>query len=445
MRYGIALFYGVFFSYWFGYGLAEQQQSKGFWEDSHFYLLNRTVYDYRNYRHGGSNNAARNSYKLRDKRNGSAEEWGYGLMGRFESGFTQGTIGFGMDAFGYLGVKFDSGGGRAGKARLLAVKNDGHVQTSYERLGVAAKLNFSSTLIKYGDQHPKTPLFSSSDSRLLPETARGLLITSNEIKSLYLQAGHFTAAADRNASSSHNDLVVNYANPNAKQGNAYSLLGGIYQLSKDLSVTSYIGRYQNNWYNYYLGGHYQLPLTKQQALTFDFNLYHTKDYGKAYAGEINNTTWSFLTGYSLGYHRFSLGYQKVQGNTPFDYVTRGAIWLTNAVQLSDFNAPHEQSWQLAYQYDLSAWQKGLLFSIAYVKGNQIDGTKMDKQGAYTWLGYGKGGKHWERDIALHYTIADSYAKGLKASLRYNVHRANKAQAELDTDQIRFAIEYPLNW
>ena len=53
-----------------------------------------------------------------------------------------------------------------------------------------------------------------------------------------------------------------------------------------------------------------------------------------------------MAGYTAGIHKLGLGYQKVQGDTPFDYVNRGSIWLENAMQLSDFNAPHEASWQL---------------------------------------------------------------------------------------------------
>ena len=425
---------------------SQQESSQGFLKDSHGLLLNRTVYDNRNYSHGNKNSAARNKYKHKSKRNSYAEEWGYGLIGQFESGFTQGPIGFGMDTLGYFGQRLDSGGGRAGKARLLAVKNDGHVKPSYSRVGGAVKLRVSSTRLKYGVQRTKTPIFSSSDSRLLPETATGLLITSQELKQLKLQLGHFTASADRNASSSNNDLVINYADPNAKKGNYFNFIGGDYAVKDDFKITSYLGTYQDNWYTYYLGSNYHLPLSNKQSVTFDFNLYHNHNNGKAYAGKIDNTTWSALTSYQIGYQQLSIGYQQVDGDTPFDYVTRGAIWLNNAAQLSDFNAPNERSWQMAYQLDMGLFDlKGLLFNISYIKGNHIDGSKITKQSAYSWLGYGKGGRHWERDISMNYSIQEGITKDLKISLRYNVHRANKAQAELNTDQIRLAVEYPITW
>ena len=75
-----------------------QEQAKGFIEDSTWSVVNRTVYDSREYRHGASNSGARNAYKSRSDRNGYAEEWAYGLMGTLQSGFTQGLIGVGVDA-----------------------------------------------------------------------------------------------------------------------------------------------------------------------------------------------------------------------------------------------------------------------------------------------------------------------------------------------------------
>ncbi|HID7916937.1 TPA: OprD family outer membrane porin, partial [Pseudomonas aeruginosa] len=52
----------------------------------------------------------RNFYFNRDFRQegasqSKAEEWAQGFLLRYESGYTEGTIGFGVDAIGLLGVK----------------------------------------------------------------------------------------------------------------------------------------------------------------------------------------------------------------------------------------------------------------------------------------------------------------------------------------------------
>ena len=419
-----------------------QSHSNGFVQDSAWSVLNRTVYDHREYRHGARNNAARNAYKPRDERNGYAEEWGYGLMGTLQSGFTQGLIGVGMDAHAYLGTQLDSGGGRAGKARLLGLDNQGHPKDEFSRGGAALKLRLSSTVLSYGEQRVKTPVFSSSDSRLLPETATGVFLSSNEFEALKLVAGHFTDSTDRNASSHDQGLVVNYSN--AVKGNTFDLAGMVYTPAKHLNLSLYTSRYEDTWNQHYLGATFLQPLGEQRSLAFNLNLYRSTDEGKSLSGTIDNTTWSLMSTYTQGPHGFSLGYQQVDGNTPFDYVTRGAIFISNSVQLSDFNAPNEQSWQARYDLDVTPWGvPGLSMSAAYVRGSQIDGSHVDPQGGYAWLGYGEGGKHWERDLEVRYVVQGGAAKGTTLSLRHNVHRGNTAQAELDTDQIRLAVEYPL--
>ena len=419
-----------------------QEQAKGFIEDSTWGVLNRTVYDHREYRHGGRNSGSRNAYKPRSERNGYAEEWAYGLMGTLQSGFTQGLIGVGIDAHGYLALKLDSGGGRAGKARLLGLDNDGYPKDNYGRGGAAVKLRLSNTVVSYGEQRVKTPVFSSSDSRLLPETATGVFVTSNEFNALKMVGGHFTESTDRNASSHNQGFVVNYSN--GPKGDAFDLAGVVYTPAKNLTASLYTSRYEDTWNQQYLGTVFSQAINDNQSLSLNLNLYRTTDEGKALSGTIDNTTWSLLGTYAHGPHNFSLGYQKVHGDTPFDYVTRGAIFITNAVQLSDFNGPNEQSWQARYDLAMTPWGlPGLAFSAAYVRGSHIDGSHVDPKGGYAYLGYGKDGKHWERDLEARYVVQSGSAKGAVISLRHNVHRGNTAQAELDTDQIRLAIEYPL--
>lgn len=419
-----------------------QEQANGFIEDSTWNVLNRTVYDHREYRHGASNSGSRNAYKPRSERNGYAEEWAYGLMGTLQSGFTQGLIGVGIDAHGYMALKLDSGGGRAGKARLLGLDNDGYPKDNYGRAGAAVKLRMSNTVVSYGEQRVKTPVFSSSDSRLLPETATGVFVTSNEFNALKMVGGHFTESTDRNASSHDQGFVVNYSN--GPKGDAFDLAGMVYTPAKNLTASLYTSRYQDTWNQHYLGAVFSQAIDDNQSVSLNLNLYRTTDEGKALSGTIDNTTWSLLGTYAHGPHNLSLGYQKVHGDTPFDYVTRGAIFITNAVQLSDFNAPNEQSWQARYDLAMTPWGlPGLVFSAAYVRGSHIDGSHVDPKGGYAYLGYGKNGKHWERDLEARYVVQSGTAKGAIISLRHNVHRSNSAQAELDTDQIRLAVEYPL--
>ena len=68
---------------------SQQSESKGFVEDASLDLLLRNTYFNRDYKDGAP-----------DRRS-----WGQGFITTFESGFTQGTIGVGVDAYGILGVR----------------------------------------------------------------------------------------------------------------------------------------------------------------------------------------------------------------------------------------------------------------------------------------------------------------------------------------------------
>jgi hypothetical protein len=86
------------------------------------------------------------------KRKSRAEETGLGFNALYESGFTQGTIGVGVDAIGLLGVKLDSGKGRAGTG-LFPTGSDGRSQDDYSKGGGAVKFRISDTVLKVGDQY----------------------------------------------------------------------------------------------------------------------------------------------------------------------------------------------------------------------------------------------------------------------------------------------------
>ncbi|AGU48570.1 putative outer membrane porin, OprD family [Variovorax paradoxus B4] len=425
-------------------GDAQQANAGGFVQDTRWRVLNRSVYESRHYLDGDRSNGGRNAALPRRQRSDYAQEWGYGLMGSVESGFTRGPVGFGADAHAYFAQNLDGDDFRVGKIRMLPVDRQGYAQDGIARGGAAFKARVSSTVLKVGEQRTKTPIFSSSDTRLLPEAMRGWLLTSNEFDRLTLQAGRFTGSTDRNARGTGNPLVVNYLDPKSPRGDAFDFAGVTWKAAPSLSLTGYFGRLKDTWRTGYLGATYAVQLEAKRALGFDLQLYHSRDTGRALAGPIDNTTASLVTTYSHGPHRMGVGWQKVDGDTPFDYVTRGAIWLGNAAQLSDFNAPHEQSWQLRYEVDAASWgAPGLAMGAAYIRGSGIDGSRVPARGGYAWLGYGKDGRHRERDLWLRYTVRAGSAKGLALLLRYGEHRSNKAQAELDTRQIRVAVEYPI--
>ena len=136
--------------------------AEGFIDDSKLKLQLRNVYFNENFRdeHGLSARAARTAKSERT-------EWAQGFLLDYQSGFTAGTLGFGVDALGLYGVKLDSGRGRSGTG-LMPVHDDGRAAGEFASAGATAKARFAKTTVKYGTLLPKTPVLIYNDARLLP-------------------------------------------------------------------------------------------------------------------------------------------------------------------------------------------------------------------------------------------------------------------------------------
>jgi hypothetical protein len=293
----------------------------------------------------------------------------------------------------------------------------------------------------------ETPVFDTADKRLQPEYATGFLLNSREIDGMNVQAGHFTAFKNQDSSSSKGNFSGYGANTDA---------GGISFVGADLFTQSPVGgavyasTLTDTWHQYYGNLHF-----KQPGVFVDANLYHTRDTGEALAGAIDNTAFSLSGKYTVDAHGFTLAYQKVNGDTPFDFVGGDSIYLANSIKYADFNGAHEQSWQVRYDLDLGPFGvPGLAFMTRYVKGTQIDGTHAPQGGAYNPFDeatgtfvpqQGDGGRHWERDIDLRYIVQSGAAKDLSLQLSHVSHRANAAQAGDDIDRVYVVIQYPLNF
>ena len=419
--------------------VGNQADAKGFVEDSSLNFLVRNYYFNRDYRNGGSNTAA-------GKKNGYREEWTQGFWGNYSSGFTQGTVGFGVDAFGYLGLKLDSGRGRTGTENLTFDDEGPH--DSFGKAGGAVKVRVSKTELKAGDMQPTAPVFAVGGSRLLPQTASGVAIMSSELDGLDVEGGHYYSGTSQNDTSHDGEIWANYAGVTGKTAD---FIGGKYAITDSLSASLYGAKLEDVWNQYYANLNYTLPIADDQSLGFDVNYYNTKDEGSAKAGEIDNNAYSLAAAYTISAHTFTLAFQKVNGNTPFDYIGIGdnnkggdSIFLANSVQYSDFNGPGEKSWQARYDLNMKEYGvPGLTFMGRYINGKDIDGTKADSDGQYVGL-YGADGKHHETNLEAKYVIQEGAAKDLSFRIRQAWHRANEDQGEGDIDEFRLIVDYPLS-
>lgn len=407
-----------------------QSEARGFVQDSTLSLLNRNFYFNRDFRDADPDDQ---SYR---------EEWAHGIMAFYESGFTTGPVGFGLDAYGFMGLKLDSGRGRSGTG-LLPVGEDDRAEDDYSHLGGSLKLRYASTVLKYGEMQTSAPVFATADSRLLPETATGIHLVSEDIAGAVIEAGHFTAYNYRNSTNSNDELLVDTGEAD-RIGDSIDFVGGKYEFSDTLSASLYASSFEDTWRQYFGNLNYTFVLNEDQAVNLDANVYRTKDAGDSYFGDIDNLAYSLAAEYSIGAHALTFAYQKIDGDASFDYVGGGSKFLANAASISDFKGAHETSYQLRYDINFAGYGvPGLRASVRYIRGDNIDGTGADSAGAYAGL-QGDDGKHWERGFDVRYTVQSGPAKDLSLRLRQATHRANDAQGEGDVNEVRFIAEYPLD-
>ncbi|WP_323151688.1 OprD family porin [Pseudomonas glycinae] len=415
-------------------GLADTACASGFLDDAKTEVLSRNFFLSNDYR---SPSPAGKNYK---------QEWAQGFIGTFASGFTEGTVGVGLDAHAFYGLKLDGGKGHSGTG-LLPVDSDGRSESEYSSAGGALKLKASKTTLAFGEMTVETPVFDTSDKRLQPEYATGFLLDSREIENARIVAGRFTAFKNQDSSSGKGDFQGYGA---STRGESISFVGTDLFSDSPVGGALYASDLSDTWRQYYANLHF-----KQSGLLLDANVYHTRDTGQALAGDIDNTAFSLSGKYTFGAHAVMLGWQRINGDTPFDFVGGDSIYLANSIKYADFNGAHERSWQARYDLDLGAFGiPGLNFMTRYVSGSHIDGTHAPKGGAYNPFDadsgeyqpqQGDGGKHWERDIDLRYIVQSGAAKDLSLQLSHVSHRANSAQAGDDIDRIYVVIQYPLGF
>ncbi|MDO7900088.1 OprD family porin [Pseudomonas citrulli] len=404
----------------------DQAQSKGFVEDSSLKVLLRNAYINRDYKDGNQDKA----------------EWGQGVIGTFSSGFTQGTVGVGVDAFGLYALRLDGGKGRSGAQGIDFFKrgDSRNAADDLSKFGAAVKFRVSNTVLAYGDQMPALPVLSYDNSRLLPESYTGTLITSKEIKGLELNAGRFTAESRKSAEGRDSGGLK-----------SINVLGGSYQFTEQFKASLYASDVENVLKKQYVNANYVFPLSKDQSLTLDFNGYRTK-LDNSYVRENNvtgddNKIWSLAATFATGPHSFTLAHQRSTGDSNLGYAYGGyqrdqnrvgdggnTIYLANSYW-SDFNAEDERSWQLGYGLDFTTFGvPGLSYNVAYVRGDNITTSTSE------------GGTEREIFNQFKYVVQSGPAKDLSVRLRSSVLRVSQKSSEYNVsgNELRVFVDYPIN-
>ncbi|MDH4554290.1 OprD family porin [Pseudomonas sp. BN417] len=372
----------------------------------------------------------RNVYINRDFRQegapqSKAAEWSQGFIARFESGFTEGSIGVGLDALGELGVKLDSSRDRRGTGLLPFGPTSKEPVDDYSELGLTAKLRASKSTLRVGTLLPTLPVAMYNDTRLLPSTFSGGMLTSQEIDGLTLNAGRLTETNLRD-SSSRDD--IGFA---GQTSDHFDFAGGTYALTPNLALTAYSSELQDIYRQHFAGLVHTLPLGEGLSLKSDLRYFDSSDSGAAKAGRVDNRNFNGMLSLTAGAQRFSAAWQRLSGDSAFPFLTGGDPFVVNLVTYNTFTKAEEDSWQLRYDYDFASLGiPGLSFMTRYVSGDGV------KQGAV------RDGREWERDSDLAYVVQSGPLRGFNVRLRNVTFRSGDGLTQ-DIDENRIILGYTL--
>lgn len=386
---------------------------------------------------------ARNYYFSRDfsdivgpNRQSKAEEWAQGFILNLKSGYTEGPLGFGVDAIGLLGIKLDSGRGRVNSG-LLPVQDDGEAADDYSRLGVTGKMRLSKTELKLGELQPNLPVLAFSDIRLLPPSYQGVNLSSSEIAGLTLQAGHLNSTSLRNEAGDDQMIaMLGHLPQRGAVSDAFNYAGGDYAFNAARSTASaWYGQLEDIYNQRFLGLKHSQPLG---AWTLGANLgyYDAQEDGQAMLGDIDNQALFALLSAKHGGHTFYLGYQAMYGDSAFPRVFANITPLGNEVPTYEFASADERSWQVRYDYDFSALGvPGLIAGVRYIEGDNVDAQASNRGGPRYE------GEDFERDLDIGYTVQSGALKGLGVRVRNVTARSNYRS---DIDENRLIFNYSWN-
>lgn len=432
--------------------LAQQAGAAGFLEDSKATISSRTMY---------FENDTREGRRASDQR-----ETAEGLLFNFNSGYTQGTVGFGLDVQSMWGIHL--GGGIDHHTVTTAntffpTDTDGSSVDQWSRIGGNVKAKISKTELKLGNAlAPNLPILVSNDGRLLPQTFGGGTIQSKEFDNITINAGKLTQQAAR-ASSNYSGLSVNGA---SQDSNNFTFAGADWKVTKDLTLQAYHAQLEDFYKQTFLGLTHVFQIAQDQSFKTDLRWFDSSSDGKngdagyrfnnngGYArnvGEVDNKTWSAMFTYNLGGHSFLLGHQRVNDDGGMVWLNQGSVtknglsnthiegeggssfYLFTDSMINQFARAGENTTFGQYSYDFARLGvPGLKAAFAYLHGTDIKAanTAVDKSDS----------SEWERDMRIDYVFQDGPLKGFGATLRRANYRGDSG-TPADQDQTRLIFNY----
>ena len=395
--------------------------SAAFIEDSTASLGFRNLYMNQDTRSGPSDNA-----------NKTKEEWSQAFILDYKSGFTEGTVGVGVDIYAATAIKLDSGPHRTPNS--FPQRSNGKSVDNFGKLGGTFKAKVSETVLQVGTLMPRLPVVQANlQGRILPQMFTGGILTSNEIDGLTARLGHIDRVNHRYSTNSER-MHMNGAGKGLKfkadpTSNSFDLASVDYKWNDSLTTGYNFGRLRDLYKQHIVTAVHMLPLGEQRSLKTDLRVSRSTDDGKS---NVDNKAFSGMVTYNFGFNKLGLGYQKMTGDTGYAYMHGTDPFLVNFVANREFGAKDEKSWQVRHDYNFAGLGiPGLTVFNRYVKGTGAD------------LGPGrKEGREWERDFDISYAFQQGALKNFNVRWRNSTVRSNITK-DLDDNRLILAYTLPL--
>ncbi|MCE5977224.1 OprD family porin [Pseudomonas sp. JR33AA] len=395
--------------------------------------------------HDGSGSLElRNFYFDRDFHGDSATqsrrgEWAQGFMLRLQSGYTDGVVGFGLDAAGMLGLKLDSSPDRSGSG-LLPRGSDKRAADDYAKAVATFKARLAQSELKAGGLSPQLPLLASNSSRLFPQWFNGVQLVSKDLDRFTFTLLQVNATKLRD-STDYEDLTAmaqQGAYPATVTSDRLRYAGVDYQPLNNLTLSLHTSALEDLFRRDFAGFKFKTRFGPGDVFT-EWRWFNAREQGRALLGGVDNQTLSTNFGYSVQGHMFSGGYQKVWGDTAYAYVGGTDTYLFSEQQVSTFALANERAWMLRYDYNFAAVGiPGLTFNVRYVKGDQVNPQHIASVKGRTLAAADGEGQEWERTTDITYVVQSGALRNVSLRWRNASMRSNFADA---ADENRVIVGY----
>lgn len=360
---------------------------------------------------------ARNFYFDRDfkvdNRYPALHDWTQGFIFKAQSGYTEGSIGFGLDVLATAGFKLDADAKYGGTGNLIRALETNAPTNQYGEIGLTLKAKVAETEVRLGTLQPMTPVLVGSPARLLPQTYQGIAVQSKDIKGLDFQASYIDQVNHRD-STNYEDIRISGVNGRYRSAETDGLyyVGGHYDLNQHpVRMTAFHLDVNDLYHQSLLGITYKYPFSDHTVFTTQLRYYMSDEDGTAQAGLVDNNLLHSHSELRHLNHKFIFSTFHHFGATAFPYLTGGETGLAIDTWTGEFLNAKERVYSLRYEYDFKDYVPGLRFMTRYTHGSNIYAPQLG----------GTDFQEDELDFDVGYTFQTGVFKNLGLRARYAIY------------------------